>query len=108
MVHCIVRGQEHCIEVGHLGRQSEVLYSQLPVLASDSGKVIALFNALSITRYKSFSPETTWQCFSQVLSVKAMLLWVIKASLQPIIISPRCHWRYQFWKIKQRNKEANL
>ena len=78
MVHCIVRGQEHCIEVGHLGPQSEVLYSQLPVPASDSGSVIAPFNALSITRYKSFFfPETTWQCFSQVLSVKAMLLWVI-------------------------------
>ena len=73
MVHCIVRGQEHCIEVGHLGPQSEVLYSQLPVPASDSGSVIALFNALSITRYKSFSRNY----ISQVLSIKAMLLWVI-------------------------------
>ena len=77
MVHCIVRRQEHCIEVGHLGPQSEVLYSQLPVPASDSGSVIALFNALSITRYKSFSRNYMAMFFPSFFSVKAMLLWVI-------------------------------
>ena len=68
MVHCIVRRQEHCIEVGHLGPQSEVLYSQLPVPASDSGSVIALFNALSITRYKSFSRNYMAMFFPSFIS----------------------------------------